>query len=183
MGTLSSLLALHAEKPPITGRLPPQRASNGDLWCFFVYGQSKLLNNSRYIGYLKGHDAHVTALLMDNNLWKLIVIHSVSDYIIYIHWIVGQYYMLATQNSLFQLHLNISAIDTTVMRYRFQHNILQPWSQIKCWLIGNNQHTVITPNTETQRTHDAIITVLLRQNDVATSFWRNNDIIIASCVR
>ena len=34
-----------------------------------------------------------------------------------------------------------------------------------------------------QRTHDAIITPLLRQNDVATSFWRNNDVIVASRVR
>ena len=34
-----------------------------------------------------------------------------------------------------------------------------------------------------QRTHDAIITLLLCQNDVAASFWRNNDVIIASCVR
>ena len=33
-----------------------------------------------------------------------------------------------------------------------------------------------------QRTHDAMITSLLRQNDVATSFWRNNDVIITSCV-
>ena len=32
-----------------------------------------------------------------------------------------------------------------------------------------------------QRTRDAIITSLLRQNDVVTSFWRNNDVIIASC--
>ena len=35
----------------------------------------------------------------------------------------------------------------------------------------------------TQRTRDAIIASLLRQNDVATSFWRNNDVIIARCVR
>ena len=34
-----------------------------------------------------------------------------------------------------------------------------------------------------QRTHDAIITSLLRHNDVALSFWRNNDVAIASCVR
>ena len=34
-----------------------------------------------------------------------------------------------------------------------------------------------------QRTHDVIITSLLRQNDVATSFWRNNDVVITSCVR
>ena len=30
---------------------------------------------------------------------------------------------------------------------------------------------------------DAIIASLLRQNDVATSFWRDNDVIITSCVR
>ena len=35
----------------------------------------------------------------------------------------------------------------------------------------------------TQRTHDAIITPSLRQNEVAASFWRNNDVIIGSCVR
>ena len=33
------------------------------------------------------------------------------------------------------------------------------------------------------RAHDAITTSLLRQNDVATSFWRNNDVVIASCAR
>ena len=40
-------------------------------------------------------------------------------------------------------------------------------------------HTQICP----QRTHDVKITSLLRQNDVATSFWRHNDVILASCVR
>ena len=34
-----------------------------------------------------------------------------------------------------------------------------------------------------QRTHDIEITSLLHQNDVITSFWRNNDVIITSCVR
>ena len=38
-------------------------------------------------------------------------------------------------------------------------------------------------NRRSQRTHDAIKTSLLRQNDVATSFWCNNDVIITSCVR
>ena len=37
--------------------------------------------------------------------------------------------------------------------------------------------------TWSRRTHDAIITSLLRQIDVATLFWRNNDAFIASCVR
>ena len=34
-----------------------------------------------------------------------------------------------------------------------------------------------------QRKHDVIITSVLRQNDVAASFWRNNGVIIASYVR
>ena len=33
-----------------------------------------------------------------------------------------------------------------------------------------------------QRTHETIITLLVRQNDVAISFWRNNDFIITSRV-
>ena len=36
---------------------------------------------------------------------------------------------------------------------------------------------------KTQRTRDAIMTSLLRQNDVITSFWRNGVVIFASCVR
>ena len=34
-------------------------------------------------------------------------------------------------------------------------------------------------HNSTQRALDAMITSLLRQNDVATSFWRNNDAFIA----
>ena len=34
-----------------------------------------------------------------------------------------------------------------------------------------------------QRTHGVIITSLSRQSDIATSFWRYNDIIIVACVR
>ena len=35
----------------------------------------------------------------------------------------------------------------------------------------------------TQRTHGVMITSLLRQHDVSTSLWRNNDVIITSRVR
>ena len=35
---------------------------------------------------------------------------------------------------------------------------------------------------DTQRAHDVIITPLFRQNDVATSFWRYDDVIITSYV-
>ena len=37
-------------------------------------------------------------------------------------------------------------------------------------------------DNHTRRTHVVIITSLLRQNDVATSFWFSNDVIIAACV-
>ena len=40
-----------------------------------------------------------------------------------------------------------------------------------------------TKTKHAQRAHNTITTSLLRQNDVATLFWRNNDVIIASCVR
>ena len=42
---------------------------------------------------------------------------------------------------------------------------------------------VITIFIPSQREHDAMITSLLRWNDVATSFWRNNDVIVASHFR
>ena len=38
-------------------------------------------------------------------------------------------------------------------------------------------------NNYVPRTHDVIITSFLRQNDVVTSFWCDNDVIITSCVR
>ena len=39
------------------------------------------------------------------------------------------------------------------------------------------------PYQPTQLTHDVKITSLLRQNDVATSFWRNDNVTFTSCVR
>ena len=54
-------------------------------------------------------------------------------------------------------------------------------TKIPCQELDLSGHT--WPFLCTQRTHDAIITPLLRQNDVTTSFWCNNNVIIASCVR
>ena len=34
-----------------------------------------------------------------------------------------------------------------------------------------------------QRSHDASITSLLRENDITTSFERNTDVVIVSCAR
>ena len=51
----------------------------------------------------------------------------------------------------------------------------------RTYMVRIAQHTefAILP----QRTHDVMIKSLLRQNDVATSFWRYDDVTITSCVR
>ena len=46
----------------------------------------------------------------------------------------------------------------------------------------NGSVSVNTLLFQSQRTHGVIITSSLRQNDVATSFWRNNDVNITLCV-
>ena len=45
----------------------------------------------------------------------------------------------------------------------------------------HHMSTMLTQIT-TQRTHDVIVMWLLRQNYIATSFWRDNDVVIASRV-
>ena len=61
---------------------------------------------------------------------------------------------------------------------KFKHFLLRKYL-CKCCL---PQGTMYSSGIHTQWTYDVIITSLLRQKDVATSFWRNNDVIIASCV-
>ena len=53
----------------------------------------------------------------------------------------------------------------------------------KYWPIGSRSLFLQVPqqNFSSQRTHDAIMMSLSRQNDVAMLFWRNNDVVIASC--
>ena len=51
------------------------------------------------------------------------------------------------------------------------------------WRLFARKAVGVTLFASPQRTHAAIITSLLRENDVATSFSHNNDVIIAACVR
>ena len=60
-----------------------------------------------------------------------------------------------------------------------QHPVPPATTKLASW-----QHAVFNEdNTPSQRTSDAIITPLLRQNDATTSFSRNNDVTFAACVR
>ena len=51
-----------------------------------------------------------------------------------------------------------------------------PWRQFPFRNHDPHLHT-------TQRTHDVKVTSSLRENEIATSFWRNSDVIFGSCVR
>ena len=50
-------------------------------------------------------------------------------------------------------------------------------------IFNSSLHPLVTEVTimHSQRAHDAMIMPLWRRNDVAMSFWRHNEIIIASC--
>ena len=58
-----------------------------------------------------------------------------------------------------------------------------PWLLMTWWHIWSQNISRNYIDRVIQLTNDAIITSLWRQNDVATSFRRHNDVIIASCVR
>ena len=49
--------------------------------------------------------------------------------------------------------------------------------------VWKSQNYYLSGGGGQSQSHDAMITSLLCQNDVATSFWRNNDVFIASSVR
>ena len=54
---------------------------------------------------------------------------------------------------------------------------------ISMWYMSISSWSYFKLGPTAQRAHDAITTSPLRQNDIATSFWRNYDVIIASWVR
>ena len=58
-----------------------------------------------------------------------------------------------------------------------------PWLLMTWWHIGSQNISRNYIDRVIQLANDAITTSLWRQNDVATSFRRHNDVIIASCVR
>ena len=69
-------------------------------------------------------------------------------------------------------------------RHIYPWNVLRGYFNKRIWMRMLWRLSLHWVNiTASQRTRDAIMTSLLRQNDVATSFWRNNDVIIVSRVR
>ena len=95
------------------------------------------------------------------------------------HICSGRYYVCRWLSTVWFLDICIYSDNQTLVPYLFKigtyetpnyENVLQHHRRITyLWII-------------TQRTRDVMITSLLRQNDVVTLFWRNNDVIIVPCV-
>ena len=83
--------------------------------------------------------------------------------------------------------LRASQKESNIPRYCIPHGLyarhisLESKRPMGCLLFVLNR--AIFVSCWSRRAHDEITTLVLRQNDVATSFWRNNDVIIALCVR
>ena len=69
-------------------------------------------------------------------------------------------------------HLLSVALKAPVLNTNTTHPVMRIYAH-------DSSPGIVVP---TQQTHDAMITSLLRQNDVVISFWCDNDIIV-SCVR
>ena len=61
METFSTLLALCEGNPPGTGRFPSQRASNADLWCYFIVSPNKQIKKTRLARNSRRYDGHLTS--------------------------------------------------------------------------------------------------------------------------
>ena len=77
-------------------------------------------------------------------------------------------------------YINIAQRDVRILVYIEMYTYMRHLSTLVC---VQNLSAQRPRNTVTQWTHIAIITSLLRQNDITTSFWCNSDVIIVSCVR
>ena len=83
----------------------------------------------------------------------------------------------------------LSKIDMAHTRHVFFWSVVlsrltilrsETWYQVS---LGVRLQHISLASAFSQRPHDAKITSLWRPNDVATSFWRHNNVIIASCAR
>ena len=82
--------------------------------------------------------------------------------------------------TIYQTTISISMCQRNIpVAYIYWHNLLFLTSY------KNSQSPNVHRSTHvaSQRTREAIITSSSRQNEATTSFWRNNDVVVASCVR
>ena len=88
-----------------------------------------------------------------------------------------------------RLFLILTICQTTINIFMCQREYpcgIHIWTQLVVSnLIKTHRSANVHINTHvaSQRRRDAIITSLLRQNEAVMSFWRDNVVIIASCVR
>ena len=86
-------------------------------------------------------------------------------------------------NFLLFLDMQIVQVVEALLLLEAVYPTWTPWLLMTWWHIGNQNISRNYIDRVIQLANDAITTSLWRQNDVATSFRRHNDVIIASCVR
>ena len=154
--------------PPVTGGFPSLRTSDAELWCFLWCTPEQTVEQTVEFPVIWD----VMTLM-----WHRCDVerHHVDRY-----------------KYIYRQMVNCKCLGTDLtmsMQWVSQERMawLLFYSTTASHLQGRNGNAVQTTycliNTKTQWTRDAIITPLLRRNDVATSFWRNNDVIVTSCVR
>ena len=72
----------------------------------------------------------------------------------------------------------ITRVSLDLYSYLYECLRLSKWSNLDD---HGYLHRMNPTTNVTQRTQDVMITLLLRENDVATSFWCNNDVFTTSC--
>ena len=79
--------------------------------------------------------------------------------------------------------LYVKSVYLASTSYGFKYKIQRKPSVLDLCLSGISSRIayLATYAHRSQLIYGAIKTLSLRQNDVATSFWRNNDVVIASC--
>ena len=167
METFSALLALCAGNSPVTGDIPVQRPVTRSFGVFFDLRLNKRLGKQSWGWWFRRHRAHYDVTVMTILIWFSA--------------------MLASQGRFRSLWHFVQSTPIT-LRCFVQVLICDNWKEmLYLWLIYHrwkrrNGKIATGVAVITQRGHDAMLTPLLRQNDVAMSFWRNNDVIIMSCV-
>ena len=142
------------------------------LICAWVNGWV----NTREAGDLRQHRTHYDATLMPNRINR----GSLLALYLYIHLInilLGIVFLYEWQE-MEKWFPSVDRLATLLtLSLILRSHLMTSLGIVLIIMIVGMFHCV------TQWTRNEMITSLLRQKDVSTSFWRNNYVIIASCVR
>ena len=183
METYSASLAICAGNSPVTGEFPAQRPVTRSFDVFFDLRLNTRLSKQSWGWWFETSSGPLWRHCNDIHIY---ITWTWSSLCIHMPWhLIGAWSSAGTVVCL--LMISYMCSNSTISGYQWLHLILVDHMtsfKTAILLLLSVRHGNIHPPswTASQRTHDAITSSLLRQNDVATSFWRNNDVIITSRV-